>query len=258
MRRVFLILILGLLPLFLVAQTEWTPPKSDRLVNDYSGILTASEKAYLEHRLVAFADTTSNQIVIVITPTLHGDEIKAVGQRIGQQWGVGQSKYNNGLVILIKSKTAEEPAGEVAILTGYGFEGVFPDVFCRRIIDDKMMPYLAKSDYYGAINEALSVILPVAAGEYSYAQYKEDDGRDLTDAIICLVVFGILFFLFIRYLSKHGGGHGGSGSRHSSGPIWMSGFPTHGSGGFGGFSGGGSFGGFGGGSFGGGGASGRF
>ena len=255
MMRQFLFSLLLVVALPLCGQSEWTPPKSDHLVNDYSNILTEAQRDTLEHRLVAFDDSTSNQVVVIITPTLYGDEIKAVGQRIGDAWGVGQKEYKNGLIIIIKTKTAEEPDGDVAICTGYGLEGAFPDAFCGRIIDDKMIPSLAEGDYYMAIVNALDVILPVAAGEYSFAKYQEDDDtEDDVSAVFTFLLFGIIIWWYIRKWRKSGGSLGG----HSGGS-------------YGGYSGGGSysgsshsssssggFGGFGGGSFGGGGASRKF
>ncbi len=243
----------------LPTMAEWTPQSDNRLVNDYSGILTDEQRNSLENRLVAFDDSTSNQIVVVITPSLYGDEIKAVGQRIGDAWGVGRKEYRNGLVIIIKSKTSEEPDGEVAIVTGYGLEGALPDVFCRRIIDDKMIPRLADGDYYEAIVAALNVIEPVAKGEYNYKQYKKDEDLPALIALLVFIVAIVVLLVFLhRYNKKHPGNFSsGSGSGGFMGPINMGGFG-------GGFSSGsrgsgfGGFGGFGGGSFGGGGASGRF
>lgn len=247
------------------AQTQWLPEKTQRLVNDYSHVLSDDQREQLERHLVSFNDSTSNQILVVITPTLGGDDENAVAQRIGQTWGVGQKAFDNGLVILIKSKTEEENWGAVAIATGYGLEGALPDVACKHIIDDEMIPALSEGDYYDAIVEALEVIEPIVRGEYSYAEYRAAGKR--RSAIGALILFGIIgigIFLLLRYAKKHpdefnnrGGGSGGS-----NGGIFFGGFPIgfgggHG-GGFGGGFGGGGFGGFGGGGFGGGGASGRF
>lgn len=242
-------------------QNEWTPPKSDRLVNDYSDMLSPDEEAKLEQRLVAFADSTSNQIVVVITSRLYGNDILAVGQRIGEQWGVGQEALGNGLVILIKSKCSEEPYGEVAITTGYGFEGAFPDVFCKHIINDYMVAYLAEGNYYRAITEALSVVEPVAVGEYSYEQYRKDERREaIIGGIVVMVIAVVIVVVLSRASKRHGGGNVGGGSRTRGFMPHIGGFG--GFGGYGGPSGGfgssGGFGGFGGGHFGGGGASGRF
>lgn len=238
-------------------RAEWLPEKTNQLVNDYSGILSESQRNTLEQRLVAFNDSTSNQILIVITPTIEGDDENAAAQRIGQAWGVGQETFDNGVVILIKSKTEEENWGAVAIATGYGAEGALPDVFCKRIVDDHMLNPLGDGDYYGALTAALDIIEPVMAGEYSYAQYRKEQRRDGLIGLGVFVLFLTVIIVLVIVEAKkhpdqwHGGGTGGTGGFFyggGSGRSWGSG---------GGFSGGG-FGGFGGGSFGGGGASGRF
>ncbi len=255
------IILLSLLVLPLAAHAEWLPAKTNRLVNDYSGILSESQRNTLEQRLVAFNDSTSNQILVVITPTLGGDDENAVAQRIGQTWGVGQQEFNNGLVILIKSKTPDENWGAVALATGYGLEGVLPDVFCKRIIDDQMIDPLKEGDYYEAIVEALEVIEPVVRGEYSYAQYRKDERRHAIIGLLFFVGFiAISVTALVIYAKKHpdqfnnhnNGSHGGSGG------IFIGGFPSGFGGGRSSGFGGGGFGGFGGGGFGGGGASGRF
>ncbi len=241
-------------------QAQWLPAKSDRLVNDYSGTtLTAAQLGELEQRLRAFDDSTSNQIAVVITPTLGGDDEDHVAQQIGQSWGVGQQEFRNGVVILIKCKTPDEDWGAVAIATGYGAEGALPDVFCKHIIDDRMLGPLGEGEYYRAICAALDVIMPVMAGEYSYAQYRKEQR---TEGLIALGVFLLVIVLAIvvvaidvkrhpeRWRNSGGGGSTLYGGGNTS--SWW------GSGGSSWSGGGSSWGGFGGGSFGGGGASGRF
>lgn len=251
-------LLLSLLWIWAVAsaQTGWLPAKSNRLVNDYSGVFSLEERERLERRLVAFDDSTSNQVAVVITPTLEGDDEQAVAQRIGQSWGVGTKQLGNGVVILIKSKTTEENWGAVAIATGYGVEGVLPDVFCKRIINDRMVVPLSRGEYFVAVDSALNVILPVLAGEYSYENYrKQNSDTSVWMVLLAMVGMGIMIWLLMRYAKKHGGGGGGHIHTGSGGM-----FHSPWGGGFGGFGGGqgGGFGGFGGGGFGGGGASGRF
>ena len=237
---------------------QWLPEKSNRLVNDYSGILSEQQRETLEQRLVAFNDSTSNQILVVITPTLGGDDENAVAQRIGQTWGVGQKEFDNGLVILIKSKSDDENWGAVALATGYGLEGVLPDVFCKHIIDDQMLGPLGNGDYYDALIAALDVIEPVLAGEYNYDQYRKDERRKGMIALGILVLFfATVFVLLLIHAKRHPDQWKGGSSGMGGSGFFYGGGGSRG-GGFGGFSGGGGFGGFGGGSFGGGGASGRF
>lgn len=262
-----LLLLLLLLPtLALSAQELWCPEPTNRLVNDYSGMLSPTQRNELEQRLVAFDDSTSNQILVIITPSLHGCEIMELGTRIGTSWGVGQKDLKNGLVILIKSKTDEEPYGDVALVPGYGLEGALPDAFCKHIIDDQMISPLSEGDYYTALTQALDVIEPVCRGEYSYADYKESDRAALWFFLGFMVITVVILVLAHQYDKKHhkddpGDHFSGNSGRHA-GPFWGGVFFPRGgsswSGGSGGFGGMGGFGGFGGGSFGGGGAHGRF
>ena len=247
------------------------PSPSNRLVNDYAGVLNKREAQRLEQRLVAFDDSTSNQILVIITPSLDGYEIMDYAQKIGDAWGVGQSDLKNGVVIVVKVRN--ETSGEVAIAPGYGLEGALPDVACRHIIDEVMIPRLAENEYYDGIVEALDVIEPLARGEYSFQDYQRRERREiLIGTLVCAVLFIAVAIFLILYKNKKHPPKGDNlvwdddddapmhGSRRrwwGTGAAGMGGMPW--GGGFGGGSfGGGGFGGFGGGSFGGGGAHGKF
>lgn len=252
MRKYLIASILLLLSGSLFAQSEAHFQKTEDCVYDYSGILTAEQFNTLNQRILAFDDSTSNQIAVIFTPTLYGEEIKDLGTRIGQAWGVGQKDLDNGVMIIIKTKTAEEPDGDVAILPGDGLEGVLPDAFCAKIIDDTMLNSLIDGDYYQAVVNALDIIEPVCRGEYSYEQYKEDSGDDTTtgERIIAILFWGFIIWYILRRLGK--GGKHGSGGGYSSG-SYHSGSSSHSS-----WSSSSSGHSFGGGSFGGGGASRKF
>lgn len=254
-------------------------PNPPRLVNDYAGVLTSEQVNELEHRLVAFNDSTSNVICIVIVNDLGDYSAAEFAYEIGDQWGVRDKKFSNGVVILIKPSSAKGGDGDIYIATGYDLEGVLPDAACKRIIEQQFIPELKRGNYYEALVKGLDVILPAVAGEINVA--RDDSGED--DAFLA----GFVFFLFIMVIilivsasrSSHnrkggkgsGNGNGNdedllnaifwgsllsNGHRGGSGYSGSSGF----GGGFGGGSfGGGGFGGFGGsGGFGGGGAGGRF
>ncbi len=93
----------------------------------------------LEQKLVAFNDSTSTQIAIVIVPTLGGYDKADYAQTLAEKWGIGQKRTNNGVLILIKPKTPGSK-GEVQIATGYGLEGAIPDITCAEIIDREILP----------------------------------------------------------------------------------------------------------------------
>lgn len=240
-------------------------PVPPRLVNDLASILTTSEANDLETRLVQFSEKTSNQITIVTLPSLNGYDKSQMAFSIGENWGVGGAKFNNGIVILIKPKIGNEK-GEAFIATGYGLEGALPDAVCKRVVEYEMIPHFQENNYYAGIDAALTVILPIAAGEYSHEQYKKgESGSALGPFLVLFLVFIFIIALF----GKKGGGPTNIGGGNRKGPsaldLLLLGSILSGgrgnSGGFGGTSGGfggGGFGGFGGGGFGGGGAGGSW
>jgi len=235
------------------------PPSPPRLVNDYTGLLSAQEIEALETKLVAFNDSTSTQIAVVIVSSLGDYDPSDYAQRLGQKWGVGGAKFNNGFVILVKPKTGTEK-GEAFIATGYGVEGTVPDATAWDIVNNEMIPRFRQNDYYGGINDAVEAIFRFTSGEYKVSNYGKgkDDGAGI---IVAIILFIIAFLIFTR------GRNNRNINRRSSNPVFWPfifgagsggswGSFTGGSGGFGG--GGGGFGGFGGGSFGGGGAGGSW
>ncbi len=238
-------------------------PQPQRLVNDFAGLFTESQTAVLENELVAFDDSTSNQITVVTVNDLEGYDSAEYATRIGLEWGVGSSEFNNGIVVLVKPKTTS--SGDVFIAVGYGLEGAVPDAYAKRIINDEMIPHFIENDYFGGVTAACEVLMKLASGEISTVREYEDEGGNTILFIIFIIAIIILFIAISRNDKGGNGGSGNNGRRVYMGPTDFGGWGGHSRGGFGGgsfgggsFGGGGGFGGFGGGSFGGGGAGGKW
>ena len=235
-------------------------PEPPRLVNDLAGLFTEIQAASLERVLVAFDDSTSNQIAVVTVEDLEGYEASEYATRIGLDWGVGSERFDNGIVILIKPKNTT--SGQVFIAVGYGLEGAVPDAYAKRIINSEMIPHFMETDYFGGVSDACEILMKLASGEISEIREDEDDHEALIALAIFLFIIMILILVIASQEGKGGNGKGGNGGRRIyTGPIITSGHNYGGwsssRGSFGGGFGGG-FGGFGGGSFGGGGAGGSW
>lgn len=233
-------------------------PEPQRLVNDLAGIFSSRQTAELEKNLVAFDDSTSNQITVVTVNDLEGYAASEYATRIGLDWGVGSEKFDNGIVVLVKPKTAGS-YGEVFIAVGYGLEGAVPDAYAKRIIENVMIPHFRNNDYFSGVSDACDMLMKLASGEIS--EPRESEG-DPSAVFVTLFAIFIIVCAIIAIIGKNdsgnGGSGGGSGGRRTiyMGPIITGGRNSGGSSFGGGF--GGGFGGFGGGSFGGGGAGGRW
>ena len=242
---------------------QQSPPK---LVNDFAGILSSDKINALEKKLVAFNDTTSNQITIVIVKSLNGYDKAMFATEIGLQWKVGRKEFDNGVVVLIKPKYSAHDRGEAYIAVGYGLEPAIPDAIAKRIVENEMIPEFKNNNYYTGINNAVNVIMQLASGEISSDEYnRQSDVNDIFAIIPFLVI--ILVFILIRASGNRSSSIGTRGSGSLWTALWLgsalsnrshsgswNNFSGGGSSGFGG----GSFGGFGGGSFGGGGAGGSW
>ena len=252
-KRYNLLLVLLLVLIFgtgLQAQLP-SPSNPPRLVNDYTGTLNVSQTNALEHKLVAYNDSTSTQILILLVDDLQGYSIEQYATEIGHSWGVGQKDKGNGVVILVKPKKGSE-RGEVNISTGYGMEQYVTDATGKNIIEKEMIPAFKEGDYYTGIDNAVNVIMALCSGKFTQDEYN--DGEGIPGWLTLLFIIAVII-VFIKFSSGSGQNYSGGGSR----TIWipMGGGFGGGFGGGGGFSGGG-FGGFGGGGFGGGGASGSW
>lgn len=229
---------------------------------DNAKILSQDQVNILEQKLDAFNDSTSNQIAVVTIPTLNDVAIEDYSTALFRKWGIGGSKHNNGVLLLIAAQDHK-----IRIEVGYGLEGAITDVMSKDIIVNDLQPNFRNQDYYRGIDDAINSLEKAAAGEYhERGTSKKDDGGGSN--ALGIIIFIIVIIIVISR-NRRGGG-GGMISRRGFGGWWLPGMflgggnwgrssggwgGGFGGGGFGG-GGGGGFGGFGGGSSGGGGASG--
>jgi uncharacterized protein len=261
MKKFFSIIIFLLAGTMAFSQESFDPEtllkqKPTQLVNDFTRTLTPDQRQALENKLVAFNDSTTTQIAVVIVPTLNGNDISDFNVKLGRAWGVGGKQYNNGVILLIAKDDHK-----LNIATGYGVEGALPDITAKHIIDEQIVPNFKGNDYYRGIEEGTDAIIQAVKGEYKAPEgYNKSKGRGGGLGRIIFIIIMIVIFLAVS------GGKGGGGSFMSRRGFaaWTIGSMLSGGGRGGGWSGGGGgssgggFGGFGGGSFGGGGASGSW
>lgn len=258
----FLITILFLFQVILgFSQNIPQRPSPPKLVNDYTNTLTPDQQAALEQKLVAYDDSTSNQVVVVIVPSTNDYAPVDYATKLGRAWGVGNKKTNNGVVLLIAKDDHQ-----IFIAPGYGLEGALPDITCKAIIDNEITPNFRHDDFYRGLDVGTTAIFKAAAGEYKApAGYRSKKGKGGGGSFIGII---IIIFIIIMLVGRGGGGRGGGMfSRRGYGgfvegailgSLLGGGGRGGGWGGGGNDSGGGGFGGFGGGSFGGGGSGGNW
>ncbi|MFM9026383.1 MAG: TPM domain-containing protein, partial [Bacteroidota bacterium] len=188
MRRIYTyLLLLSLLPA--LVSGEDFPARSTTLVSDFAEILTPEQRQALETKLVAFNDSTSSQLAVVIMRSTGGYDISEYSVQLFNKWGIGQKKENNGILLLVA--TADR---KVFITTGYGIEGVLPDGLCGRIIRYDVLPRFKSGDYYGGIDAATTSIMGIVKGEFTAENYRKNKGEK---GFPLYLFFLALFIIFI-------------------------------------------------------------
>ena len=239
------------------AQKVVPKPNPPSLVVDNANVFASQDRQALERKLVALDDSTSNQICVVTVPSMNGEVIEEVANKTFRDWGIGNKKTNNGILILVAVNDRK-----IRIEVGYGLEGAVPDVTANDIINNDITPAFTQGNYLGGINAAVDDLSKAAVGEYKVKRERQKSSGGGGSNILGIIIIIIVIII----ISSRGGRGGRGGGGGWIAPILFNsgGFGGFGGGnsggGFGGFGGdsGGGFGGFGGGSSGGGGASGSW
>lgn len=217
-------------------------------VTDLTGTLDKIQYTKLRKQIIQFEDSTSNQIVVLMIPTLGGNDIRDFGIEVLGKNKIGQKGKDNGILVMVAKEDHN-----VSIEVGYGLEGVLTDALCDQIIRNEMRPRFRNEEYYQGISDALESMILVTKGEYAASEKNREVESNWVGVVILFIV---LLFSSVAFFRRRQYGISSRGSN----AIWWSGGGLGSRGGFGSFGGGGGGGswGAGGGSFGGGGASGSW
>ncbi|WP_180191209.1 YgcG family protein [Acinetobacter sp. YH01006] len=128
-------------------------PSLNEPVIDQANLLSSAEKQQLSQRILKLYNEGKGQIGVVIVPTTGQEDIFSYSMRVAEAWQLGSAKRDNGLLMTIAINDRR-----IQILTGYGLEGVLPDIVAGRIINDNITPYFKQGQYTQGIAAGLTEI----------------------------------------------------------------------------------------------------
>ena len=211
-RSIYLIFLL--LP-FITLAKEFTPEDitnpniADRRVYiaDPDGLVNESTKAQVNSLLWNLRRQTGAEVVVAVVPNTGNYTEEDFATRLFDKWKIGKSDKDNGVLILI---VPDQKAARIA--TGYGVEGIIPDISALKIIKRSVIPHMKEGDLNGAVlavAQDVSTVLsdPQAAAELkssqaeSWERMPESDitTEDLIIFIIC-VVLGVFLVSVCKYV----------------------------------------------------------
>lgn len=171
----FLLLLftLALLPFPCPALAYTSPGKPTGYVNDFAGVLSASDKQTLESKLEALKNQTSDEVVVATVSSLGDETIESYAVDVFQEWGIGEKGKDNGLLILVAPNDHE-----ARIEVGYGLEGDITDLQSGNIVRNVMIPAFKKDEYAGGINGAVDAVSAILTNSPDAAQYSQNNSSN--------------------------------------------------------------------------------
>lgn len=203
----------------LFAQKVLPKPDPVRFVTDNANVLSQDEKDRLEEKLKALSDSSSNQIVVVLIPTLGDNDIEEYAHTLFRSWGIGQKKMNNGVLILSAINDHK-----IRVEVGLGLEGAIPDVTAKDIIATCIKPSFKESKYFEGLDSGTTALSKAAVGEYdmpvaSVSSKNSSSTGSMVPLFIFIGIFGTLFITIVIIVIRaaaRGGLRSSSSSNDSS------------------------------------------
>ncbi|NCN10291.1 MAG: TPM domain-containing protein [Leptospira sp.] len=137
------------------------PPLEGRFI-DLAYVTDDAFQSLMENRLIDHERNSSNQIAVLIIPTLEGEILEEYSLKVVESWKLGQKDKDNGVLMLIAIKDRK-----MRIEVGYGLEGDLPDIICKRILDNKLKPNFKKGNYAEGIQEGIETIITAIGKSYT-------------------------------------------------------------------------------------------
>ncbi len=181
------------------------------LVNP-DGIVSPAGQARIDSLLLDARRKTSAEIVAVIVDDIDPDtDIDTYATELFTRWGIGKSDKDNGILLLVAKDRRK-----AVIRTGYGAEGVMPDIISGRILYDTMFPLFKAGDYEGGLiagtEQIYNVVTDPAAREELMSDQADkrasgSDGDTIFNfylGICCLVALALLIVFLVSVAKVRG------------------------------------------------------
>lgn len=175
------------------AYAEFKMPELLNPVNDYSNVLSVSDKELVATAIVETKKQTGAQVGIMIVDTLDGTPIEDVATVAFHKWKLGSKERDDGLLMIFVTKDHK-----MRMEVGYGLEGIITDMKAKRILGS-LKPFLQKNDYTHALLSAVSQTGTMILDHKAEITSKPVRAEDNSAGIGLFSIIG-LFVLWVMYV----------------------------------------------------------
>lgn len=173
-----------------VGGPPYPEPFDGTAVYDPAGAIGSEVEQRLEARIDEIENRSAAEIAILIEldPDVDAEAADSNAAALMDQWGVGRSGFDDGLVILV-ALDETLTGGQLVLYGGSGFDAVYANEERRQqIFDDTMLPRLRADDVSGALEAGLGALDPLISAD---GRARLDRARQL-NAVLGLALAPLL------------------------------------------------------------------
>ena len=208
--------LLVVIPAYSVARALDVPPLTGRVI-DPAHVLPADIATQLDTKLKAHEEKTTNQVVVLIVPSLEGDSLFDFSHRVATSWKLGQKGTDNGALLLIAIKDRK-----IRVEVGYGLEGALTDARSAQIIRHEIVPRFRAGDIPGGVVAGVDAILKSIEGIYEAPERPTRPAQvdDRIGSVVFAVIIGVVIGLVLSRVHRVLGPAAGGGIAFFAAP-WL-------------------------------------
>jgi uncharacterized protein len=168
-----------------------TFPKPNGRVNDFANVIDPVTEAEIDRRIDEVEQKTSSEIAVVTVRSLGDMSVEEYANRLFKEWGVGQAKQDNGVLVLVAPNDRI-----MRIEVGYGLEGILPDGLAGEVIRDNFTPKFKANDYSGGIRDGVIRVADIVEKQQVLTPEelaRFNDNNEITVPVLFIVIpfFGL-------------------------------------------------------------------
>lgn len=175
--------------------------KPTGFVSDNAQMLTLQTRQNLESKISLFEASTTSEIAVVTINSLQGDTIENFAVKLFEDWKIGKSKQDNGVLFLISKDDRK-----MRIEVGYGLEGALPDAKASRILNQVVTPLFKEGKYDEGVSRAVDEIINSIKDENynisAVSSSKKGMSFDFWMFVIIMLSQGLLFVVSVLSRSR--------------------------------------------------------
>lgn len=202
MKKILLLIFISLSGLLSAAEyTVETIPNPKTINNSYvsnpDGILRDETVYQINTILDTLEAKNGTQVAVVVLNSIGSESIEVFANSLFREWKIGSKKNNNGLLILFV-----QDQRLVKFETGYGLEGVLPDVICGRIQKEYMIPEFKKGDFDAGFLAGIQKTASLVRNEPFDQKVIIPWNEILPIAAIAYIILMVIAFIWVNIIVR--------------------------------------------------------